>query len=343
MLGLLLDELYVYSENPLNGLRRLFEAKSTCDYEGGPPCKVVRSQQGLLLTKADWTVDTFVRYLVQRNPDVAAAIRKAGPLLYRILVHCGSFPFPVDEDKRMTCGTFLRGVYMLSKNNHRVLSYEVSRWQGGEPVTRERGPADDVRILFQSMATGTLRTSQNSCLRSEDDDEDLVDVLFRLGETIRERRSPKYGFKRKDVVPAASRLPSSYSRSLGGSVSVRDLEILFDLIVSLFNRLSRASGRSLNQAVVGCIIEGFRQSSGDTASVDWPTFRDTVLSSVVRQSLRSSLCTYAHQSLAQFAFSIRGTHRAEFPYQLWFSARAAILTGHNSTWTLSASGYTVKN
>ena len=277
-----MDELYVHPANSLNGLRKLFDAKSTCDYEGGPPCKVVGSRQGPMLTKADWTVDTFVRYLVRRNPDVADEIKSAGPLLYRILVHYGSFPFPVDEDKRMTCG-----IYMLSKKNHRILSHEVSRWQGGEPVTRERSPADDVRILFQSMATGNSRTFQNPGRRSEDDDEDLIDVLFNLGETIRQRRSPKYGFKRKDVVPAASRLPSSYSRNLGGSVSVRNLEVLFDLIVSLFNRLSGAAGRPLNQAVVRCIIEGFRQSSGDTASVDWPTFRDTILFSVVMQSLPS--------------------------------------------------------
>lgn len=206
MLGLLLDELYIYSENPLNGLRRLFEARSTCDYEGGPPCNAIRSQAGLFLTQADWTVDTFVRYLVQRNPDVAAAIRRAGPLLYQILVHYGSFPFPVDEDKRMTCGSFLRGIYMLSKNNHRVLSHQISRWQGGEPVTRAREPADDTRILFQSIATGNPRTFQNPGHRSEDDDEDLIDVLFRLGETIRERRSPKYGFKRKDVMVATSKI-----------------------------------------------------------------------------------------------------------------------------------------
>jgi len=333
VLGLLLDELYIHSENFLNGLRKLFEAKSTCDYEGGPPCKVVRSQQGRLLTKADWTVDTFVRYLVQRNPDVPHEIKRAGPLLYRILVHYGSFPFPVDEDKRMTSGTFLRGIYMLSKNNHRVLSHEVSRWQGGEPVTRERGPVDDVRILFRSMATGNSRTFRNPGLRSEDDDEDLIDVLFRLGEKIRQRRPPKYGFMRKDVVPAASRLPSSYSRNLEGSVSVHDLENLFDLIVSLFNRLFGTAGRPLNQAVVGCIIKGFRRSSGDMASVDWPAFRDTVLSSVVRQFLPSRICTSAHQILAQFAFGTRGIHRAELPHQPWFLARAAILTGHDSRWT----------
>ncbi|KAH6865722.1 hypothetical protein BKA58DRAFT_461692 [Alternaria rosae] len=280
VLGLLLDELYIYSENPLNGLRRLFEARSTCDYEGGPPCNVICSQTGLFLTQADWTVDTFVRYLVQRNPDVAAAIRRAGPLLYQILVHYGSLPFPVDEDKRMTCGSFLRGIYMLSKNNHRVLSHQVSRWQGDEPVTRAREPADDTRILFQSIATGNPRTFQNPGHRSEDDDEDLIDVLFRLGETIRERRSPKHGFKRKDVISAAPLLPSSYSRSLEGSVSVRDLEVLLDLIVSLISRLFGVAEQPVNQAVVQCIIEGFRQNSRDMTSVEWPTFRDTILSSV---------------------------------------------------------------
>ncbi|KAI4606192.1 hypothetical protein J4E83_010213 [Alternaria metachromatica] len=50
------------------------------------------------------------------------------------------------------------------------------------------------------MATGNLRTLQNPGLRSENDDEDLIDVLFKLGETIRERRSPKYGFMRKDGI-----------------------------------------------------------------------------------------------------------------------------------------------
>jgi hypothetical protein len=85
---------------------------------------------------------------------------------------------------------------------------------------KDRKSADDVQILFQSIATGSQQPLHDPRQRSEDDDEDLIDVLFKLGETINERRSPKFAFRRRNVLPAAALLPSSHSRDRQRSITM---------------------------------------------------------------------------------------------------------------------------
>jgi hypothetical protein len=53
----------------------------------------------------------------------------------------------------MTCGTFLRGNYMLSCKKNRILWKEPG-YCGDEVRWRQREPIDDVRLLFQSLAEG---------------------------------------------------------------------------------------------------------------------------------------------------------------------------------------------
>jgi hypothetical protein len=83
------------------------------------------------------------------------------------------------------------------------------------------------------MASDDSQDSPTSITRSEDDDEDLIDVLFIVMEEIRKRRTPKLGFRRREVLSAAALLPSSLSGNLDGAVSVQDLRVLLELVVRL--------------------------------------------------------------------------------------------------------------
>ena len=131
---MLLEELYMFSGNHLEALRLLFDARSTSDNEGGPSCMKPWSYIAPVLTTSDWTVDTFVGYLVDCNADAAVVIKNAGPLLYKMFTHYGSFPFKVGEEKRMTCATFLRSIYMMCCTKDRVFWRDFGT-VGGEPVT----------------------------------------------------------------------------------------------------------------------------------------------------------------------------------------------------------------
>jgi hypothetical protein len=234
-----------------------------------------------LLTTADWTQTTFINYIVERNPDAEAATRSAGALLYKMMIHYGSFPFPPERAQRMTCGTLLRGIYMMSRMKNRIIwrDYGILR---EEPPTRKRTRIDDVRLLFQSMASNTSSNATHPTQRSEDDDEDLNDVLFIVMEVIRKRRFPRIAFRRHEVLPAAALLPSSLSRSLDGKVSVQDLLVLFELVVGLLKTRIMGTMSVSSSAATECIIGGFFHQPQDASGITWDNFRDVILESFVR-------------------------------------------------------------
>jgi 3'-phosphoadenosine 5'-phosphosulfate sulfotransferase (PAPS reductase)/FAD synthetase len=230
----------------------------------------------------DWTENTFAEYLEERNADVAVATRDAGPLLYKMVISYGSFPFPPGQGQRLTCAIFLRGIYMMSRMKQRLFWRDTGTL-GGEPCTRKRQPSDDVRLHFQSMANNELRNMPPPTQRSEVDDEDLIDVLFTILDGIRERRNPKLATRRRDVLSAAATLPSSLSRNLEGTINEADLRLLLQLIVRLLNT------RCLNTMPLSaldtteCITESFFRGLPRSEGVRWDTFRDTVLESLVSQ------------------------------------------------------------
>jgi 3'-phosphoadenosine 5'-phosphosulfate sulfotransferase (PAPS reductase)/FAD synthetase len=230
----------------------------------------------------DWTENTFAEYLEERNADVAVATRDAGPLLYKMVINYGSFPFPPGQAQQLTCAIFLRGIYMMSRMKQRLF-WRDNGTLGGEPCTRKRQPSDDVRLLFQSMADNESRTMLPPTQRSDVDDEDLIDVLFTLWDGIRERRNPKLATRRRDVLSAAATLPSSLSRNLEGTLNEADLGFLLQLIVKLLNTRFLNTMPLSPSDTTGCITEGFSRGLPRWEGVRWDAFHDTVLESLVRQ------------------------------------------------------------
>jgi hypothetical protein len=163
-----------FSELHLEALRALFNSKASRDDEIDSPC--TRSPDSLIrkrLTASDWTRETFIDYLVENNADVESATRNAGPLLHKMMLLYGSFPFSANEGKRITCEVFLPGISMLSRRRYRVL-WKDTAFIGGESVTRKMSPADDVRLFFQSVASGNMHRLHSPGQRSAEDDEDLL-------------------------------------------------------------------------------------------------------------------------------------------------------------------------
>jgi hypothetical protein len=238
-------------------------------------------EQFHLLTGTDWTRGTFVDYIAQRNPDAEAATRGAGPLLYKMMIRYGSYPFPPDPAQHMTCGTFLRGIYMMSRMKNRLL-WRQCGILGGEPASRERVPIDDIRIFFQSVASDSSQSLTLPTERSETDDEDLIDVLFILMDEIRGRQTPKFALRRRDVLPAVARLPSSLSANIDGAVKVNDLRLLLEPIATLLDTKLLGTMALSTSTAVDCIIGSFLHESPDSTFIRWDTFREVVLESFVR-------------------------------------------------------------
>jgi hypothetical protein len=181
----------------------------------------------------------------------------------------------------MTHGTFIRGINKISGMKHnlrwrdRVLPGEVLRY-------RPRSPVDDVRLLFQSMATTTeqcVGTSYHQ--RSEEDDEDLLDVLYRIMARITRKRNPKLRIRRSYVVDAAAALPSSCSRDLQGSVEFEDIRQLFELAVKLPKTRLLGKNMPLASTTIDCMMSNFSTKSHQEEGIGWEDFRNVLFGSSV--------------------------------------------------------------
>lgn len=195
------------------------------------------------------------------------------------MLHYGAFPFPTQKGDRLTQGTFLRGIYMISRMKNRVLWKDYG-YVGGERPTRLRLPVDDVRLLFQSLASKSALPTQHKIERNNEDDEDLLDVLFVAIRRVGSQRNPKWGFKRRSVIRAAARLPSSRSRDMQGTISYEDLRCLLELVVAMSSTRIIGLMPPPPATVIDHMLASFFPND-QKISVNWAVFSDVVLGTFV--------------------------------------------------------------
>ena len=179
----------------------------------------------------------------------------------------------------MTCEVFLLGIAMLSRTNWSIF-WKVHGSVNGEPVTRERKPVDDIRVLFQSMAIGASNDVQNPGKCGADDDEDLLDVLVASMGRRATRENTMVTYMRQDFLGVAAALPSSFSRSIHKVVKLEELRLLLELVVVLSTRFMDESGGSTPGALE-CLMESFSRHTYDHKDIGWEPFRAVVLHSFV--------------------------------------------------------------
>ena len=164
------------------------------------------------------------------------------------------------------------------------------------------------RIIFQCMATSKtpqiladMMQSSSTILRTEDEDEDLLDVLKRLSEAnhFRQSYNPKVRFLGAKI-PDAQDLPSSDSQDLDRPVTYEDLRLLIQVVLStqLYDldigpRHLQANMAQLNH-VAECMLAAFSNGTADALSKDisWQTFNLTIAELMV--SLRPFVSIYSN-------------------------------------------------
>ncbi|KAF2680444.1 hypothetical protein K458DRAFT_311662 [Lentithecium fluviatile CBS 122367] len=183
-----------------------------------------------------------------------------------MMMYYGSYPFPPDSKAQMTSDVFLIGIAMLSRKRWWLLwkRYPV---RNGLPVTRERGPMDEVRILFQSMAKLPGTEMQVLTSRQVEDNEDLLDVLV----AIMQKRPDRATFTRRDLLPIAEALPSSSSRRLHRKIDLDDLRALLTLVMDLYGIFLDHSPK-ITSRILESLSRSFSNFPSDSEDIEWGKF-----------------------------------------------------------------------
>ena len=198
---------------------------------------------------------------------------KAGPVLYKMMLHYGSFPFPAEDGTQLTLETFCLGIVMLSRIGLRPL-LRLHNVREGES-TRKRQP--DVRLFFQSLSRQSETASfQNAGIRSIDDDEDLIDALMAI-----ERGHMKFVSSRNALIEVASGLPSSHSRNLQGAVSASDFRVLIELDIASSYTFTNSERVSTHADTVERVMGNIPLHSNSGTELTWDDFNNGLVKSMV--------------------------------------------------------------
>lgn len=229
------------------------------------------------LISLDWTEETFVNHLMERNPQVQHATEKSGPVLYKMMLHYGSFPFPPKEGDQLVLETFCLGIVMMSRIGLWPLLRLRSRREGGSWI-RKRQPIDHVRLCFQSLQNQSeVASHEAASIRSAKDDEDLVDAIMAIEKT----RHVKFSWSRGTITDVASGLPSSCSRNLQGTVSINDVRVLIELVVALSRTFTDVEWDSSHTDAVESLMQSFSIHTNSSTEITWETFNSTLIGSIV--------------------------------------------------------------
>ena len=228
--------------------------------------------------KLDWTSSIFVDYLVERNRHIEDAIRQAGPLLFKIALHHGTYPFPPTEDTLMTYDVFLTFIGMSSYIQH-SLFVSVDDISEKHIRTRE-APRDRVRLLFQSIISS--RSSEIIGTSDDECNEDLLIVLCSVQPRRFSERKYCPKWSRQKLKKVATTLPSSRSTDIGGSVIKDNMCSLIHLLIyhlSHINakRLDNMEPEQLLAESAGAVMKSLQIEK----DVDWAMFSNILVEQMV--------------------------------------------------------------
>ncbi|GME66440.1 hypothetical protein K490DRAFT_60925 [Neofusicoccum parvum] len=199
----------------------LAKAESRPDPETPPP--LGKSSASLA---AHWTESVFLHQLSLLAPP---ELLDAGPILFRLLLRLGSYPY-----HQQACGDMLTFDCFVVGLAHLTGLYRRSLWI----LIRAKTKADryaqvtkrHTRLLFQCMRD---RPDVSDAVDSSvDEREDVITMLdtFRVDDDAINLENPKV-IKPRSVLPDPSHLPSPRSDSVGGHVPQARLRPLIRLLL----------------------------------------------------------------------------------------------------------------
>lgn len=211
--------------------------------------------------------------------ELTSIVSDAAPLLYRIVVRLGSYPYHLNPEENLTSDILRTGVILiLSKYRFRGCQRPEDRKSCIEFWEKKSR-----RLLFQSMMQGGVPSAKDQDQRSDEDDEDLLEVLQALQEvdngksqelTEREMKSQLF-----------NDLPTSNSTELGGTIPEVDFRNFVRLMLLYRFPFGLADPSLLEIHISADAIMKSLNSHDDLPKVKgitWPAFdralRDTMAS-----------------------------------------------------------------
>lgn len=231
------------------------------------------------------TPSHLTRLLEKEFPLFANFASAAGPVLYRILLHHGTYPFkPSAETTETFNGHSLAIALALLTAEDKALSFE-EYLHPNMTFIRCRDWNDRVRLLFQSLCDTNWVDFPRPGNRFQKDDEDLFAVVeVCLPQEIRKKWTPRH------FPQAVAGFPSSHSRELSGRIKLEDIRglLVLVLIPSTSAALAAQGSTTIKEAdfeeTLNKMLSCFSLEKG---YVSWDRFRDIVKGQMVRASAQS--------------------------------------------------------
>jgi hypothetical protein len=264
----------------------------------------------ILFFLSDWTQSDLACFLATGSPASSALITKdAAQVLHRIMTRLGSFPYHNHPASQHLTVQVLRHAVVTLLRPIKYFTRRIDDKTDEDRSYHKHVTTKLRRIVFQCMAMSNppenlvdRMQSSNTVARTEDDDEDLLDVLRSLseGNSFRRPDNPKVKVTGAKI-PDAQDLPSSDSQDLDGLVTYEDLQPLIQVVLStqLYDLGIGPHHLQENMAqlnhVAECVLAAFSNNTADASSRDisWETFNLTIGELMV--SLYPFILVYSNQ------------------------------------------------
>ena len=276
----------------------------------------------------DWSLSNFKDFLVATSLiSSEPLLTEVAPLLYRMIIALGSFPYHNHPFDHLTIDVLSVGLAMIRCKQDEQRYLIDSPFEEG----MQQQWLDSVhrRLIFQSIANHDAhRTiSDEKVQRTNEDDEDLLQVLAYLSQHnyIDVLGNPKEVTKGPEP-PDAHEVPSSRWKMLGTPIPIEELEVIIRFLVTTqLSEFGISSEQFTNpvaevEVVSRHISNAFTGTRNDqsTKDVDWTTFNNVIENEFVIFKPQSfvNLAKYDQPTL------FKGLRRLIVPFQ---KADAALL------------------
>lgn len=205
-------------------------------------------------------------------PDITPFLADAIPILHRVFLRMGSFPYQNDPEKLLVLGV-LRTACIL-------FTHEPEDLAEGHPF---------LVIIFQSMAgldPDKAQENTNPKPRDEDDDYHLKEALFVAKNRFRDPDNPSVWLPGLEN-PPSSHFPSSWSKNFDQSIPTLEFRSFLRLVIFLnmyHSHMETGNIASLHlqvEKVTNCMLAAFQPSA---AGIIWDHFNQVIGNHMVRLS-----------------------------------------------------------
>ncbi|KAF2140449.1 uncharacterized protein K452DRAFT_299208 [Aplosporella prunicola CBS 121167] len=203
------------------------------------------------------TRDAFVELLAEgEGEDYAEMLHEGGPILYRLAIYHGFYPFAPATDARLTCDAFLLSLAMMTHPADNLGQIRIGR-------RYLRDTEDIIRLCFQAVAQPSF------VAHPENDDKNADRDFYSVFKNFTDNDDGvKIPYSPPLLPPDA---PPCSSRDRSGVIMMQDMRNLVKLMLSLSMSTPPPTYPESLPVTAECICRSF----GD-ADVDLPTFRSAV-------------------------------------------------------------------